>query len=157
IVVIFAPTAVLTGTMQERIAAPLICTVQAPHCAMPQPYLVPVSPSCSRSTQSSGVFGSPSTSWGFPLTVKRTIALPPPSGIRSRLDGSAATLGRDPGGGNWFCEMPRRSSAALRYDDEHRNGDEADGIKQVVRGCHSPHSGAGPFPGRFGTLRVSYN
>ena len=37
------------------------CTVQAPHCAMPQPYLVPVMPSVSRSTHSSGVSGSTST------------------------------------------------------------------------------------------------
>jgi hypothetical protein len=33
---------------QERIAAPSIWTVQAPHCAMPHPYLVPVRPTFSR-------------------------------------------------------------------------------------------------------------
>ena len=43
-VVICLPAASLTGTAQERIATPSICTVQAPHCAMPQPYLVPVRP-----------------------------------------------------------------------------------------------------------------
>src|SRR6516164_11035471 len=58
--------------MQERTAVPSICTVQAPHSAMPHPNFVPVMPSMSRRTQSSGV--SPSTSMlrGLPLilTVK---------------------------------------------------------------------------------------
>src|SRR3954447_26239768 len=53
--------------MQERMAAPSRCTVQAPHSAMPQPNLVPVMPSTSRSTHSSGVSPSTSTSWGVPL------------------------------------------------------------------------------------------
>ena len=60
-VVIFLPTAALTGNEQERVATPSTCTVQAPHCAMPQPYLVPVRPTFSRIAQSSGVFGSTST------------------------------------------------------------------------------------------------
>src|SRR5215475_11528414 len=42
---------------------------------MPQPYLVPVRPTCSRSTHSNGVLGSTSTSWAFPLTVKRAMNL----------------------------------------------------------------------------------
>src|SRR5215831_3375685 len=48
------------GVIQERVATPSICTVQAPHSAIPQPNLVPVMPSTSRNTQRSGV--SPSTS-----------------------------------------------------------------------------------------------
>ena len=36
-------------------------TEQAPHCARPQPYLVPVSPRSSRMTHSSGVSASAST------------------------------------------------------------------------------------------------
>ena len=44
VVIFLAPTA-LSGTWQERVATPSICTVQAPHWAMPQPYLVPVRPS----------------------------------------------------------------------------------------------------------------
>src|SRR5712671_2186485 len=48
------------GVMQERVATPLTCTVQAPQSAMPQPNFVPVMPSTSRNTQRSGV--SPSTS-----------------------------------------------------------------------------------------------
>src|SRR3989449_4656446 len=53
-----------------------MCTVQAPHCATPQPYLVPVRPTCSRITHSRGVVGSTSTSWDLPLIVRR-IATPP--------------------------------------------------------------------------------
>src|ERR1700680_880643 len=69
-VVIDLPSARDTGATQERTASPLICTVQAPHCAMPQPYLVPVRLSCSRMTQSSGVEGSTSRSTRLPFTVK---------------------------------------------------------------------------------------
>src|SRR6185436_15912607 len=36
-----------TGNTQERRTLPLRWTEQAPHCSMPQPYLVPVSPACS--------------------------------------------------------------------------------------------------------------
>jgi hypothetical protein len=57
-----------TGRTQLRVGTPSMCTVQAPHCAMPQPYLVPVSPSCSRSTHSSGVSSSTSNSRTVPLT-----------------------------------------------------------------------------------------
>ena len=42
-VVIFLPATAATGVTQERSGAPSTCTVQAPHCAMPQPNLVPVS------------------------------------------------------------------------------------------------------------------
>jgi len=55
--------------MQERVAAPSTCTVQAPHSAQPQPNFVPVMPSRSRSTQSRGVSPSTSTVWGVPLTL----------------------------------------------------------------------------------------
>src|SRR6266567_3118988 len=58
------------GSTQVRVATPSRCTVQAPHCAMPQPNLVPVSPSVSRSTQRSGVSGATSTVSRLPLTVK---------------------------------------------------------------------------------------
>ena len=47
--------------------APFKCTVQAPHSAMPQPNLVPVSWSTSRSTHSSGMSGGASTSRGRPV------------------------------------------------------------------------------------------
>src|SRR6266853_4313034 len=48
------------GVIQERVATPSTCTVQAPQSATPQPNFVPVMPSTSRNTQRSGV--SPSTS-----------------------------------------------------------------------------------------------
>src|SRR5690242_13652696 len=58
-----------SGTEQERCTSPLMCTEQAPHCAMPQPNLVPVRPICSRITHSSGVSGSACTSRFSPLTL----------------------------------------------------------------------------------------
>ena len=51
------PAARDSGATQERTASPLSCTVQAPHCATPQPYFVPVRPRFSRKTQSRGVEG----------------------------------------------------------------------------------------------------
>src|SRR5437763_16123744 len=76
-VVICLPSAALTGSEHERVATPLMCTVQAPHCAMPQPYLVPVMPSESRSTQSKGVSGSTSTLWVRPLIDRDAMCMLP--------------------------------------------------------------------------------
>src|SRR4051812_24247949 len=74
-VVIFLPLDTeLSGTWQERVATPSIWTVQAPHWAMPQPYLVPVRPSVSRSTQSSGVRGSALACSDLPLTLSTAMA-----------------------------------------------------------------------------------
>src|SRR5690606_14239860 len=67
-VVICLPTAADTGSTQLRVAAPSTCTVQAPHRAMPQPNFVPVSPSASRSTHSSGVSSATSAENCLPLT-----------------------------------------------------------------------------------------
>src|SRR5215468_1077342 len=58
-----------TGVMQDRVGLPSTCTVHAPHSARPQPNLVPVMPSTSRSTQSSGVSPSTSTLCAVPLTL----------------------------------------------------------------------------------------
>ncbi len=74
IVVTFLPPTALIGTEHERVAAPSMWTVQAPHWAMPQPYFVPVSPIASRSTQSKGVRGSTSAWKLLPLTLTDTIA-----------------------------------------------------------------------------------
>src|SRR6185437_13754752 len=68
------PTAAI-GTWQDRVGTPPRCTVQAPHWPMPQPYLVPMSPIVSRSTQSSGVSGSTSTSWDCPFTETATMLI----------------------------------------------------------------------------------
>src|SRR6266446_4558263 len=57
------------GVMQERVATPSICTVQAPHSAMPQPNFVPVMPRTSRSTHNRGVSPSTSTARPTPLTL----------------------------------------------------------------------------------------
>ena len=65
----------LSGTWQERVATPSMCTVQEPHWAMPQPYLVPVMPSVSRSTQSSGVRGSALAWSDLPLTLSTAMAV----------------------------------------------------------------------------------
>src|SRR5260221_12510076 len=61
-----------TGVTQERVACPPICTVQAPHCAMPQPNLVPVRPTTSRIAHSNGMSGSTSREIGLPLRVNET-------------------------------------------------------------------------------------
>ena len=57
------------GVTQERRAAPSMCTVHAPHRAIPHPNFVPVMPSTSRKTQSKGVSPSTSTRRTRPLTV----------------------------------------------------------------------------------------
>ena len=76
-VVIFAPSSAPIGTEQERIGMPSICTVQAPHCAIPQPNFVPVRPITSRNTQRSGVSGSILTCRDVPLTsIVITVASP---------------------------------------------------------------------------------
>ena len=53
--------------------SPLMCTEQAPHCATPQPYFVPVRPTCSRMTHSSGVSASTCTSRTVPLILSLAI------------------------------------------------------------------------------------
>src|SRR5262245_48075819 len=58
-----------TRTEQERCTSSLMCTEQAPHCATPQPYFVPVRPTCSRITHRSGVSASTSTSRTLPLML----------------------------------------------------------------------------------------
>src|SRR5690242_17379979 len=72
-VVTFLLPTEFNGTWQERVATPSIITVQAPHWAMPQPYLVPVMPSVSRSTHKSGVRGSAFAWTDFPLTLRTAI------------------------------------------------------------------------------------
>src|SRR5579864_2685844 len=67
------PAARDTGVLQERTGRPSRCTVQAPHCATPQPYFVPVRPRCSRKTQSSGVEGSASRCTVRLFTVREII------------------------------------------------------------------------------------
>src|SRR5712691_4144467 len=102
--------------------------VQAPHCAMPQPNLVPVSPSVSRRTQSNGVSGSTSTSCVCPLIVRRGIILllnrlaapsrenssadPKPSAARPPMPLSGSL-----GNTSVTCQFPRgKAGTQLRMD-----------------------------------------
>src|SRR6266513_6335347 len=93
-VVIFAPLAALTGIEHERTGRPFMWTVQAPHCATPQPYLVPVRPTCSRITHSRGVVGSTSTSWDLPLIVRRMVFSLRDGHVAKSVSPAPATLGR---------------------------------------------------------------
>src|SRR5216684_8892190 len=110
-VVIFLPSAAATGITQERTAAPSRCTVQAPHWAMPQPYLVPVRPTCSRIAQSKGVLGSTLISWVLPLIVKRAMGFPP--GI-TVLEISAFAPVKASGLAARPCRVPTPRNAAQR-------------------------------------------
>src|SRR5207253_408150 len=76
-VVTSLPAARDSGATQDRTASPSRCTVHAPHCAMPQPYFVPVRPRFSRRTQSRGVEGSTSRFTRCLFTVKETMGTPP--------------------------------------------------------------------------------
>src|SRR4051812_12793118 len=94
-VVTSEPCRLSTVVTQDRVATPSTCTVQAPHWAMPQPNLVPVMPSTSRSTQSSGVSSSTSTLWVLPLILMVKAMLSSNVGARIRchircLDDEAA-------------------------------------------------------------------
>src|SRR5579872_2790803 len=67
---IFLPLTLEIGVMQERVASPLMWTVQAPHKAIPHPNFVPVMFRVSRNTQSNGMSGLTSTVCAFPFSVK---------------------------------------------------------------------------------------
>src|ERR1700719_4738209 len=71
-----APAA-FTRVTHERIGCPSRCTVHAPHRAMPQPNLVPVRPSASRSTHNNGVSSSTWTLCTLPFTVIEDVITPP--------------------------------------------------------------------------------
>src|SRR5262249_56323914 len=65
-----------TRTEHDRVTSLLRCTEQAPHWAMPQPYLVPVNPICSRITHRSGVSGSTCTTRTRPLMLSLAMSVP---------------------------------------------------------------------------------
>src|ERR1700736_6350851 len=79
------PAARDTGATHDRIASPSRWTVQAPHCAMPHPYLVPVRPRFSRKTQSKGVEASTSRFTCCRFKLKEIIETPPLDQYRLRL------------------------------------------------------------------------
>src|ERR1700710_180473 len=100
-VVIGLPPASETSMPQDRIATPSTWTVQAPHCAMPQPYLVPVMPMVSRNTHSKGVESSTSALWDWPLMDSEIILILPFRRLSTRrlknvgAGGAGALLGHE--------------------------------------------------------------
>src|SRR6266849_5462321 len=87
IVVIGLPAAALTAIWHDLRGTPPISTVQAPHWPSPQPYLLPVRPSSSRSTYNSGVSGSYRTGYFLPLTsISIKFAMIPPGWKKSSAE-----------------------------------------------------------------------
>ena len=94
-----------TRIEQERCTSPLMCTEQAPHWPIPQPYLVPVRPSCSRNTHNSGVSPSTTMLMALPFTFsdfcwaisssppRRVIEVPPFSIDRMNPDPPVGVAG----------------------------------------------------------------
>jgi hypothetical protein len=74
-VVTSLPSALATGTEQERCATPSMWSVQAPHNPAPQPNLVPVSPADSLITHNNGADSAPSYEKGLPFNLNLTIEL----------------------------------------------------------------------------------
>src|ERR1043165_399669 len=68
-VVTVLPATVAASREQEYSGLPSISTMQAPHCSVPQPNLLPRSASSSRSTLSNGVVPSHVMDTAQPLTV----------------------------------------------------------------------------------------
>src|SRR5712691_9206435 len=96
IVVIDLPATPETGIRQENMRSPSICTMQAPHWPAPQPNLVPVSLSSSRSTHRRRVLSGASTLTGLPLTVNLIAMMAPLCWGRGRargMDGLPAWCG----------------------------------------------------------------
>ena len=76
IVITFSvPLTEYTGRTQLRVGTLLMCTVQAAQAAMPQPYLLSVSPSCYRNTHTRGVLASASNLRTVLLTLSLAILL----------------------------------------------------------------------------------
>src|SRR5690348_5788437 len=73
-VVTFLPATPDRGVTQERRGTPSRCTVQAPHCASPQPKWGLLWPRSLRMAYSRGMFGSPSTETAWPSSVNSTVA-----------------------------------------------------------------------------------
>src|SRR5262245_5969264 len=120
-----------TRSEHERITSPLICTEQAPHCATPQPYFVPVRPTCSRRTQSRGVSASTSTSRVLPLILSFAIEPPP--------DPSNGFLIGDPGTRPAPRPCRNIAQAATPCLRQFASSLKCDRLNQVTR-CHGTQS-----------------
>src|SRR5438128_12656331 len=68
--------------------------VHAPHSPMPQPYLVPTSPSASRSTHSIGVSDATSTERDWPFTRNVYLLMVTGSGWRARQEAGTTPRAR---------------------------------------------------------------
>jgi hypothetical protein len=79
---------------QERTGRLPISTVQAPHCWMPQPYLVPVRPTVSRIAQSNGVSSSTSTNRFLPLIFNSVISFSYNKVVELIVSGNAESKGK---------------------------------------------------------------
>ena len=75
-VVTFFPATLAAVVEQERVGAPFTWTVQAPHSAIPQPNLVPVIPSVSRSTHNRGMSLGTFTLWDRPFKLNVIAGIP---------------------------------------------------------------------------------
>src|SRR4030095_1439741 len=80
-----------TRTRHAGPAMPARWIVHDPHCATPHPYLVPVSPTCSRIAHSRGVLGSKGSSMDLPLLVKRAM-FPSPVAVLGMLWGRSRLM-----------------------------------------------------------------
>src|ERR671914_538351 len=109
---------------------------------MPQAYFVPVSPTFSRITQSSGVLGSTSTSWVLPLMVKRTIALPLPGSCSRSNSSPGITAAATASSKAPLCRVAT-AAPALRDENEEGQEDEADGINPVILRTHADDDACG--------------
>ncbi len=99
-----------TRIEHDRVTSPLRCTEQAPHWAMPQPYLVPVRPTCSRITHRSGVSGSTCTTRTRPLMLSLAMSVPRKASCAANLLRSNADCWRG-GGGESNHPRPAEHSA----------------------------------------------
>jgi hypothetical protein len=63
------PATLEIGVTQDLTASPLMCTVQAPHTAIPQPYFVPRRLRTSRITHNNGMSPGTSTVIDRPLMI----------------------------------------------------------------------------------------
>src|SRR6266487_516105 len=150
-VVILLPAAAPSGVEQDRAGCPFTCTVQAPHSAMPQPYLVPVMPRWSRRTHRRGVSRSASTDMGLPLTfraiIEELLEKNPPQ-LFSALPADLCR-GQVISGGNPAIETFRRADAS-RSRARKRVRSRAS-PRLVVRRCR--HGGVGGQRRRGGRRR----
>src|SRR5262245_36496701 len=120
----FSPI-VPTGVTHERAGTPSTRTVHAPQSATPQPNFVPVRPSTSRSTQSTGVSASTSTACAVPLMFSVNPMSPKVAGCGSR--------------NNWTNVSTRPTYREAPYTV----ADLYQGVDHASDRCHveSPHLG----------------